>query len=139
MICLVPFWVVCLVGCNWVQDSNVYQESLVEGVVGTCPASDLSTLFLDLALLEGSGIGRGVGSGMGIGVGSGIGIGVGSGIGRASVSFPLIPPSLRSVRVVASLSRISLEDWFVLASLLDGWGRKTLYPALSARSHASSY
>ena len=51
-------------------------------------------LFLDLALMEGSGIGRGVGSGIGIGVGSGIGIGVGSGIGRASVLFPLIPPSV---------------------------------------------
>ena len=88
-------------------------------------------LSLDLALLEGSGIGRGVGSGMGIGVGSGM--------GRASVLFPLIPPSLRSVRVVASLFRILLEDRLVPASLLDGWGRKTLYPALSAASHAFSY
>ena len=59
-------------------------------------------LFLNLALLEGSGIGMGVGSGMGIGVGSGIGM--------ASVLSPLIPPSLRSVCVAASLSRIGLED-----------------------------
>ena len=88
-------------------------------------------LFPDLALLEGSGIGRGVGSGMGISVGSGIGI--------ALALFPSIPPSLHSVRVVASLSHILLEDRLVPASLLDGWGRKTLCPALSAASHASSY
>ena len=69
-------------------------------------AFDSSMLFLDLALLEGSGIGRGVGSG--------IGIGVGSGIGMALVLSPSIPPSLRSVRVVASLSRIELGDRLVL-------------------------
>ena len=83
-------------------------------VVGIYLAFDSSMLSLDLALLEGSGIGRGVGSGIGIGVGSGIGIGVGLGIGTVSVSFPSIPPSLRSVRAVASLSRIGLEDRLVL-------------------------
>ena len=56
--------------------------------------------------MEGSRIGRGVGSGMGIGVGSGI--------GRVSVLSPSIPPSLRSVRVAASLSHIGLEDRLVL-------------------------
>ena len=87
---------------NWVLGSNVYQESLVEGAVGICLAFDSSTLFLDLALMEGSGIGMGVGSGMGSGVGSGT--------GRASALSPSIPPSLRSVHVAVSLSRIGLED-----------------------------
>jgi hypothetical protein len=64
-------------------------------------------LSLNLALMEGSGIGRGVGSGMGIGVGSGI--------GRASVLSPSIPPSLRSVRVVVSLFRTGLEVRLLLA------------------------
>ena len=105
-ICLASCWVVCWVEYCLVLDSNVYQEWLAEEVVGICLAFDSSMLFLDLALLEGSGIGRGVGSG--------IGSGVGSGIGRASVSSPSIPPSLRSVRVVASLSRIGLEDRLVL-------------------------
>ena len=72
-------------------------------------------------------------------VGLGIGIGVGSGIGRALASSPLIPPSLRSVRVAASLFHIGLEDRLVLVLLLDGWDRKTLNPAPSAASHASSY
>ena len=83
---------------------------MVEGVVEICLASDFSMPFLDLALLEGSGIGRGVGSGIGIGVGSGIGVGVGLGIGIALMSFPSIPPSLRSVHAVVSLSRTGLED-----------------------------
>ena len=103
---LVPCWAVCWVEYNLVLDSNVYQESQVEGVVEIYLAFDFSMLFLDLALLEGSGIGRGVGSGMGIGVGSGI--------GRVSVLSPSIPPSLRSVRVAASLSRRGLEDRLVL-------------------------
>ena len=105
-ICLVLCWAVCWVECNWVLGSSVYQESLVEGVVGICLAFDFSKLFLDLALLEGSGIGRGVGSGMGSGVGSGI--------GRALVSSPSIPSSLRSVRVVVSLFCTGLEDRLVL-------------------------
>ena len=75
-------------------------------VVGIYLAFDSSMFFLALALLEGSGIGRGVGSGMGIGVGSGIGI--------ASMSSPSIPPSLRSVRVATSSSRTGLEDRLVL-------------------------
>ena len=114
-----------------VLDSSVYQESRVEEVVGIYLAFDSSMLFLDLALLEGSGIGMGVGSGMVIGAGSGIGI--------ASVSSPSIPSSLHSVRVAASLSRKGLEVRLVPVLLLDGWGRKTLYPALSAASHAFSY
>ena len=102
----VPCWAVCWVEYNLVLDSSVCQEWLVEGAVGIYLAFDSSMLFLDLALLEGSGIGRGVGSGMGSGVGSGI--------GRASVSSPSIPPSLRSVRAVVSWSRIELEDRLVL-------------------------
>ena len=90
-----------------VLDSSVYQGSQVEGVVGIYLAFDFSMLFLDLALMEGSGIGRGVGSGMGIGVGSGI--------GRASVLSPLIPSLLRSVHAVVSLSHIELGDRLVLA------------------------
>ena len=85
-------------------------------------AFDSSMLSLDLALMEGSGIGKGVGSGIGIGVGSGIGIGVGSGIGRVSVSSPSILPSLHSVRAAASLSRTGLEVRLLLVLLLDGWG-----------------
>ena len=96
-----------MVGYNWVLGSNVCQGSQVEEVVGIYLAFDSSMLSLDLALLEGSEIGRGVGSGMGIGVGSGI--------GRASVSSPSISPSLCSVRVVVSLFRIGLEDRLVLA------------------------
>ena len=105
-ICLVLCWTVCWVEYDLVLDSSVYQELLVEGVVEICLAFDFSKLFLDLALLEGSGIGRGVGLGMGSGVGSGIGI--------ASVLSPSILPSLRSVRVAASLFRIGLEDRLVL-------------------------
>ena len=99
---LVLCWAACWVKYSLVLGSNVYQGSQVEVVVEIYLAFDSSMLFLDLALLEGFGIGMGVGSGMGIGVGSGI--------GRVSVLSPSIPPSLRSVRVVVSLFRTGLED-----------------------------